>query len=541
MNLSSERLARVLVLAAVVAVPAASAQTDSTAPSPVATRPVAAPAPAELRIEGDVIRLPLEQAVELALRRNLGLVVERFSREQARQGIFQNLGIYDLLAAADVRHTDSRIPTASSLEASQFEEDRADLSLTQLLPSGAVASFAWNNRRTESNSQFAAINPSYRSSPTFSLTQPLLRDFGRLTTERNLMIARTNDSISRETFETQVATTIQQTENAYWDLVEAREQLKVAEESLALTRELHDQNRIRVEVGTLAPLELVQSEAGIATREEEIIRSRSRVGDAEDELRRLLALDQGELWSKSIDPETSPEREPLTLELEESIAAALRERPELNSQRLVIETARIESEYFRGQRKPQLDAIASYGWGGVGGTLLVDPVTGQPLARPLAGGFGDALDQIRGLDFPSWSVGLTFSMPIQNRAARAQSTIADLELEQSQATLKDLEQTVITEVRRAARAVETAREVIVSAAVSSRLAEKNLEAERKRYENGMSTSFQILEIQEDLTAARSREVTAVTGYRRALAEFYRAIGRLLEENGVALDDEPAAI
>ena len=541
MNLSSERLARVLVMAAVVAVPAASAQTDSAATSPVATRPVAAPAPAELRIEGDVIRLPLEQAVELALRRNLGLVVERFSREQARQGIFQNLGIYDLLAAAEVEHTDSQFPTASSLDASQLEEDRADLSLTQLLPSGAVASFGWSNRRTESNSQFAEFNPSYRSSPTFSLTQPLLRDFGRLATERSLMIARTNDSISRETFETQVAATIQQTENAYWDLVEAREQLKVAEESLALTRELHDQNRIRVEVGTLAPLELVQSEAGIATREEEIIRSRSRVGDAEDELRRLLALDQGELWSMTIDPETSPEREPVTLALDESIAAALRERPELNSQRLVIETARIESEYFRGQRKPQLDVNASYGWGGVGGTLLVDPVTGQPLARPLAGGFEDALDQIRGLDFPSWSVGLTFSMPIQNRAARAQSTIADLELEQSQASLKDLEQTVITEVRRAARAVETAREVIVSAGVSSRLSEKNLEAERKRYENGMSTSFQILEIQEDLTAARSREVTAVTGYRRALAEFYRAIGRLLEENGVALDDEPAAI
>lgn len=541
MNLSRKRLAGLLTLAAVVGVHAAWAQTGGAPSIAVATRPIAAPEPAELRIEGDAIRLPLEQAVELALRRNLGLVVERYSREQARQGIFQNLGIYDLLAAAELEHSDSELPTASSLDASEIEEDRADFSVSQLLSSGALLSLGWGNRRTESNSRFAEFNPSYRSTPTFSLTQPLLRNFGRLATERTLTIARTNDSISRETFELQVTSTVQQTENAYWNLVGARAQLGVAEESLALTRELHEQNQVRVDVGTLAPLELVQSEAGIATREEEIIIARAVVEDAEDELRRLLALDQGELWTMTITPETSPEREPLTIALDESIAAALRERPELISQRLVIETARLESAYFSNQKKPQLDLNARYGFGGVGGTLLVDPITGEPLVRPIEGGFSDALEQITGIDFPSWAIGLTFSMPIQNRAARAQSTIADLELERAEAALKDLEQTVITEVRRAARAVETAREVITSARVSSRLAEKNLDAERKRYENGMSTSFQILEIQEDLTAARSREVTAVTGYRRALAEFYRAMGRLLEESGVTLDEERAAL
>jgi outer membrane protein len=533
MNVARRLTLRLPVLITFLSLPGLAAA----ASIPVSTSLTGEAAPVELRIDGDTIRLPLEQAIELALRRNLGLVVERYGRAQARQSIFQNQGIYDLLGSLEVGYSDSQRATASRLDASNSKANNIDLSLSQLLPSGATVAAGWANSRAETDSIFADLNPSYRSTPAFSIRQPLLRDFGRLATERNLMIARTNDAISREQFETQVAAVIQQTENAYWDLVEAREQLKVAEESLALTRELHDQNRIRVEVGTLAPLELVQSEAGIATREEGIIRARSLVGDAEDSLRRLLALEQGDLWEKSITPETSAEQVPLTLELAPSIATALRERPELASQRLLIANRGLDAQYYGAQRKPRLDVSARYGYDGVGGTLIVDPQTGQPLANPIRGGFGDAFDQVTGLDFPSWSLGVSLAIPIQNRAARAQSTIADLELEKAKATLKDLEQTVVTEVRRAARAVDTAREVIASARVSSRLAEKNLDAERKRYENGMSTSFQILEIQEDLTSARSREVTAVTGYRRALAEFHRAIGRLLEENGVSLDDE----
>ena len=507
---------------------------------PVATTPAEEKAPAVLPIDGDTIRLPLEQAVELALQHNLGLVVERYGRAQARESIFQNQGIYDLLGGAEVSYADSQRATTSRLFASKTIVDTVNVSLSQLLPTGAEVSFGWENGRTETDSIFADFNPSYQSTPAFSIRQPLLRSFGRLATERNLIVARTNDAISREQFEGQVTAVVQQTENAYWDLVEALEQLKVAKESLALTRELHDQNRIRVEVGTLAPLELVQSEAGIATREEEIIRARSRVGDAEDSLRRLLALEQGEYWEKSITPATAPAQEPVSLVLADSIKKALEGRPELAAQRLTIENRRVDSQFFANQRKPRLDASARYGLDGVGGTQITDPATGQPLPRPIKGGFGDAVDQITGFDFPSWSIGLSLSIPIQNRAARAQSTIADLELEKAKASLRDLEQTVITEVRRAARAVETAKEVIQSAGVSARLAEKNLDAERKRYENGMSTSFQILQIQEDLTAARSRQVSAVTGYRRALAEFHRSVGQLLEENHISLDDQAAA-
>ena len=354
------------------------------------------------------------------------------------------------------------------------------------------------------------------------------------------MVARTNSAISAQTFELEVTAILVEVETAYWDLVEARDQLTVAQEGLALARELHEQNQVRVDVGTLAPLELVQSEVGIATREEEIIRAESAIGNAEDRLKRFLNVEAEELWRLPIIPLTPPETERLPIDLEQAIATALAQRPEIVTQQLIVERSEIDSAFFRNQKKPRLDLTARYGYGGVGGDLLLrDPETGEVIGT-VPGGFDDALDQISGGDFPGWSVGLFFGFPLQNRTARAQSAIADLEVDKARAILDDIDQFITTGVRTAVRAVETAAKAMDSAHISRVLAEKNLDAERKRYENGMSTSFQILEIQEDLTAARSREVDAVTEYRRALVEYHRVIGDLLEERGVLLEDPAMA-
>jgi outer membrane protein TolC len=497
--------------------------------------------PAALRVTDGAIRLTLEEAILMALRRNLGLAVERYNRAEAEQGIFQNQGIYDLLATADLLHIDADPAAVSAVEAITFERDTFNLGLSRLLPSGATVDFGFDNTREATSILSLDLDETaFDATATFSLRQPLLRGLGRLATERGILLARVARDTSAEFFEQQVASTIQQVENAYWGLVEARAQLDVAEESLGLARDLHEMNRIRVDVGTLAPLEMVQSEVGIATREEEIIRAQAAVGDAGDSLRRLINVEEGDLWGLAIVPETGPEIEHPTVDVAAAMATARRERPELEQQRLAVRTREIESAYFRNQRRPRLDVTASYGQSGVGGQQLIrDPATGDIIDR-IPGGYGDALDQITGLDFPAWTLGLNFAVPLQNRAARAQSTIADLELAEARTALKELEQLVLTEVRTSARAVDTAAKQIDSARVSRTLAERNLDAERKRYENGMSTSFQVLEIQEDLSAARSREVSAVAAYRRALVEYYRSIGQLLDQSGVELAEEAAA-
>lgn len=496
-----------------------------------------------LRIEDGKLRLTLDEARELALERNLSLVVERFRQVESELGLRQSMGIYDPNLTGDLGAFDETQPSVSFLDGAdvRINEGRNwNIGIGRLFSSGGTGSVSWNNQRSKSNSSFANLNPSYRVDFDLSFRQPLLRDFGKMNTERFIRIARTNVNISRESFEAQVVATLQSVEDAYWNLVEAEAQLGVAEESLALAEQLHGQNQIRVEVGTLAPLELVQSEAGIAIRQEEIIRARGLVGDSEDVLRQLMNLRDADLWSLKLVLETDPERDEVKIDIEEAIATALAERPELRSKRLSQGDLNQDLGYFQNQKLPRVDLRVVYGVNGLGGDLReIDFFTGE-LVREASGGYQDALDQAAGTNFQGWSAGVNVAYSIFNREAKARLALAEAGFERGEMELEDLELAITTSVRRIARFVDTARQGLESARVSSRLAEKNLDAEQKRYQNGMSTSFQVLEVQEDLTAARSREVAAVTGYRKALVLYYRSIGRLAEESGVEIADPNSA-
>jgi outer membrane protein TolC len=225
------------------------------------------------------------------------------------------------------------------------------------------------------------------------------------------------------------------------------------------------------------------------------------------------------------------------IDLAEAIETALSERPEVASQLYRLEALEIDESFFRNLARPQLDLIVGYGLFGQAGDApaIRNPDTGEVEQPALEGDLSDVIDDVRSREFDSWSAQLVFSYPLQNRERRAQATIAGLAVDQGLAELERLQRQIVTEVRAAARQVETAAKQIESARISRRLEERNLDAERKRYENGMSSSFVVLQIQEDLTQARSREVSAVTAYRRALAEFYRSVGILLDQKGVDLD------
>ncbi|HEV2846787.1 MAG TPA: TolC family protein, partial [Thermoanaerobaculia bacterium] len=237
----------------------------------VSTDPVQPDSAPSVEVRESAIQLSLDQAIEIAMRYNLGLIAERYTRTQQRLGITQGLSIYDLRALADIGATQQESPVFDITQASEANNQNAGFSFRQLLPTGGELEVGMDTVRRESNAESARADLTFSSGLDFSYTQPLLRNFGRLATERDIIIARTTSRISGEDFERQVTLTIQQVVNAYWNLVGAREQLGVARQSLNLARQLHDRNRIQVEVGTLAPLELVQSEAAIATNEEDII------------------------------------------------------------------------------------------------------------------------------------------------------------------------------------------------------------------------------------------------------------------------------
>jgi outer membrane protein TolC len=232
-----------------------------------------------------------------------------------------------------------------------------------------------------------------------------------------------------------------------------------------------------------------------------------------------LHLPPGRLWDLPIQPTTEPQTEERPdIDIEDAIQIAFNERPEIHQQQLAIDQSRLNAAFFRNQKKPRLDLTVSYG------------ATG---AQPQ---YSDVFSTIFGFNFVGWSAQLDFAYPIQNRAARARSARADIEVERTNTELADLEESVRTEVRQTARRVETALKAIDAARASVRYSVENLEAERKRYENGMSSAFQITQIQDALTLARSREVNAIISYRTALTDYYRAIGRLLEREGIEVVD-----
>lgn len=474
----------------------------------------------DLGPEERTVDLSLDRAVEIALERNLDLLIQRYERSQFRLRVDESLGIYDLGLGGALQASEETTPAASELEGAEVrvtERRNLNLDVSQLIPFGGTVESTFNLFRQEDNSAFF-LPVFYTSDWDVSFTQPLLRDFGRIPTDRGIRIARLNSAQNLRVFEQEVARTIQEVETAYWDLVESRSQLEVAQESKELAVELHERNEIRVDVGTLAPLELIQSEVGIATREEEIILAQAAVEAAGDRLRELLNFEEGVLWEMELVPTTEGAVEPMEITLQGALETALEERPELARKELEVETLELDQRFYHNQALPRLDLSATYGYNSLG--IEVD----------------DALDDLVARDFEGWQVQVSFAYPLQNRGAEARATIADLDLRQGEAELRRLMQTVRTEVRTAVRNLRTTFQQIESARASRRLAEENLEAERKRYESGLSTSFQVLEIQEDLTAARSREVAAIASFQRAQAEYHRAVGRLLEEKGVELVD-----
>ncbi len=490
-------------------------------------------------VEGKV-ELTLEDAVALTLERNLSLVVERYRRSQAVQGIEEALGIFDLDLASTFQLSEDNRPITSVLEDAEgsitSENAVLNFDFTQLAPHGGTAVLAFDNSRFASSNRNVQPNPQFNINLDLSFTQPLLRGFGREVTRNGIMVARNTSAISRETFKSQVEAVVQQVSDRYWLLVEAREQLEVAEESLALAEELHKMNKIQVEVGTMAPLETVRSEAGVATRQEAIIRRTADVEDSADILRRLLNLDRARYWEAEIVPVTDAITEYVEIDFDQAYATALAKRPDVERQRLGNHNRELQALYSRNQKKPRLDVTAAYGLNGVDGDLdFTDPTTGMQFVADA--GYSDAFQQITDAESDGWFLQAVFAYPLQNRAARSRSIKADLEVKQGEAELLDLEQQVLLDVRALARATRTAEQQIEAAKVSTKLERKNVDAERKRYENGLSTSFEVLQIQEDLTEALSREVSAITNYRRALNAFYFATGEILEKVGVVLDDE----
>ena len=509
------------------------AQAPEPAPVPRATETVTAATDDDVN-NPRALRLTLDGAVRTAMERNLGIRLQTYEYQMAGENLRGSYGIFDPVASAGLSHARTESPTISAFQATGSKTTALDFGLDQFLPTGGRYEIDWTNSKVNQAGGGTTINPAYRSGLSGFFTQPLLRNFGLDVNRRGITFARNTLGISREAFRSQLMNTSDSVTQAYLNLVYARRAVDVVKESLFLARDQSRITQIRIDVGASAPLDILQPRVRIATVEEQLIRAVASVRDAEDQLRALLNLDPAE-WDRPIIPTDPVEYVPMTIDTEAAVARAFEQRPEPRQQELFTDSARVTYLFARNQRLPQVNVNLGYDLNGLAGRT--EDQNGNLISST---NFPRAVSQLFENEFPSWSVGLSASMPITNIAARAEARRAELDLEQSRLDQEVVRQNIAVEVRAFARAVDTAARAIAATRASRDAAERNLEAERRRYENGMTTNFQVLEVQQQLSDARVRELQALVEYNKAVSAFQRATGDILAVRGIR-DEAPVEI
>ena len=512
-------LAAILIL--LPALPGYSGDLDVQAmPTQVGTLPAA---------PGGTMALGLESAYQLALARNLNLQVGRYDLAIANTDVRGSGGIFDPFFRAWVNGDSSESPTATILEgANVFESRNArfGLSLDTLLPTGAEVGIQGTSTRSENNSTFFFLNPQWNARLTATLMQPLLNGFGTVVKRASIVVAENLRNQTAVGFEVSVIQTLLEVEQGYWELVATRQAVMVTEQSLSLAQRLLDETRQRVEVGTSAPIDMVQSEATVATRQQEVIYARNAAGTSEDNLKGVLGFDLPREWQMRIETTDSYNLDPVQLDLDQSIAIALEKRPAILQRELEMERLDLNVKVARNRKMARLDLTGSLGLAGVSGdSVLEDPVTGEPIE--IRQGWGDAGKQVLRADFPNWTVGLLYSIPLGNHQAKEFVARTRYQRDRGEVELAALKQEIIREVRFSVRAVEDGAAAIDAAVAARHLAERNLEAEQTKFDNGLSTNFQVLQIQEDLAEAELELIRAYLNYRKANIEYRASTGTLL--------------
>ena len=484
--------------------------------------------------------LSLEDCILKALKNNLNVAVEVLNPElaDASVSLAKERFLPSLSFGYNLQNTNS--PSFSFLEAEEkITTEYFDYSarISQNIPTGGGFSISLSSYKRETNQKFLTVNPRFGSNLSFSFTQPLLRNFGFKINRNEIIIAKNNREISENQFKTILMDTIYDVESAYWNLVHSIEDLEVKKQALELARDLLVKNKREVEVGTLAPIEILSAQSEVATREADILQAEAIVKNNKDRLKTIINLAaEGEDVSMEILPVDKPDFTLREVNFEDALVTALQNRPDLQATRVNIKSKELSLSYAKNQLLPDLSFNASYWSPGVSGTQIeYDPL--DPFGPPIGtnpGGSSAALNDALGFKFKNWSVGFMLNIPLNTILSRAQHAQARVDLKQTTLRLKDQEQQVQLEIKNAVRAVRTDYKRVQAYRVARELAEQKLNAEEKKLKVGLTTNYVVLQYQRDLADARSAELRAIIDYNLSLAQLDRTTGASLKKKNIQL-------
>jgi len=471
--------------------------------------------------------ISLQECIQLALQKNLELRIERYNPQFALFNLAAAKAGYEPTLSLSGGH--SHDESGSQLLSGGFEvpgantdTDSVNGSITGLTPWGMNYGLRTSASQSSGESFFLDANTnlvvdpfqSSRGSVAFEATQPLLKNLWIDGTRLNIALAKNRVAYSELTLKSRLIDIVTRVELAYYDLAYGYENIKVQQQGLALAQKLLDENRKRVEVGALAPLDEKQSESQVAARQADLIAAQRNLDFLENALKQLLTDDFATASLERLEPTDGLKAERQLLNLQDSWTKGLRQRPEYLQAQLDVQNSGLQLKYDRNQLYPQLDVYGSFGYNGSGDV------------------FGDAYQEVGGRDRPFYSVGGRLVVPLGNGEARNRYKSSKASQEQVMIGVKKIEQDIMVQIDNAIKLAQSNYERIGATRQAREYAEAALAAEQKKLENGKSTSFVVLQLQRDLTAAQSDEISALVQYKRSLASLAQAEGTTLERQHI---------
>ncbi len=522
----------------------------------------------------DQTPLSLNDAIALALANNNDIDGSRIDVQVAEYNLTAARGVYDPVFSSESFFESRVTPTSSTLGGAQ------NGSVKQTDATGAVRfggfspvaggayQLDFSSTRLTTNNQNVTLNPQFPTALNFTYTQPLWRGLRFDQNRRNIEIAKKNLSLTDSQFRQRAIEVISQVEQAYWDLAFALRNLQVQIEAVRQARVQLESNQRLVQKGVLAPIDIVAANTQVTTFEQNVYTAQETVTRAENTLKTLILPDRtAPLWSKPLTPVTPVNLEAPRVPLEQAVAAAINNRPELAQLQTGAEINQIDTRYFRDLTKPQIDLVGTYTSVGLAGSLTaagsgtggsnssntalrtrvnelsviagltpLETTTGSggTVTPNLVGGYTQSVTNLLQQDYPTYRVGVRVSLPLRNRTAEANLGRSLAEGSRIRNQRAQAEQIIEADVRNATQSLRSAEARLASAAASRSSAEQQYESEQRQFRAGTTTVFLVLQRQNELLAARGRELQAQTDLNKAIADFQRATGNTLQSNNVSV-------
>jgi outer membrane protein len=494
-------------------------------------------------VRGGTMELSLRDYLGLVVANNPDVIVQRLTVQFNQDAITRAFAPFDPLLTASFSATRSITPTGTLLQGATTLNTLTQplaLGYNQTFETGIQLAVTYNDFKTSTNSSFSIYNPELSSSINFSVTQPLLRGRGVYINMLPVTIARSRLRAADYAFQNQLLQLITAAESAYWDVVGARENLRVQQESLKLAEAALTRAQKELELGATSPLEIYQPQANRAGAELQVSLAQYQLAQTEDALRRQIGADLVPKFREIpivLTATLEPPADSAKVNPEEAVAKAMETRPDLKNVVQSMDADDLSIKLTNDSLRPNLSLNAQYGSQGLGGiyypeTNLLNPTA---IVVPVPGGIGEALAGTFGFSNPTYGMGLTLQLPIKDRQTAANLADALVQKKIDAYTKRSTEENIRLQVLQAVQALNSAKEGIRIGTIARDLARKRVEADQKRYELGATTLYFVLSSQTDFITAESNLVNQIINYRRSELNLLQRTGQLLEERGIVLE------